>query len=381
VTIFGVSWNALDLEHVKRFLRDAGPEPLLWEAKGTEIKPGEIREQVCGFANSHDGGYLVLGAEQREDASWALLGVEFPADPTTWVSDIVGHGGVSPYPEGLDTRAWPVADNRHVAVVWIPPTPTPPCNTRGTVYERVSGKTISVREPLRLAALFQRGDQAAELARTTADRGARWALSRLKGGFEWDGRHIQFGLGYAAAGYRPDLRTRLFTRHLEDQARSVIATVLNEDTISGVLEEPPAVGQGFRRFEVRASHRMGEWWSIELSWMGGISIGWRSAVNNTRVDLVVDGPLRRAYIAAVQFGEALGTQGSRYLRVAVAGAMFPPNPPDDPVAEALRPLGPAPGPVISRGPLVGDEHALDLAGVGRELNRAVGWMEYEPGFS
>jgi hypothetical protein len=379
VTIFGASWHDLELQHVERFLDDAGPEPLLWEAKGTEIKAGEIREQVCGFANSHDGGYLILGVQQRADASWELSGAEIAADPTTWISDILGHGGVSPYPDGLDTRAWLVADGRYVAVVWIPPTPTPPCNTRGTVYERVSGKTISVREPLRLAALFQRGDQAAELARTAADQAARWGLSRLRSGFEWDASHIQFGFGYAATGYQPDIRTRLFTKHFEDQARSVIDTVLNDNSFGELREEPPVVGQHFRRFGIRASHRMGNWWSIEFSWSGGISIGWRAAVNNTRVDSVVNGPVHSAYIAAVQFSEALGAKGSRYLRLAVAGAMFPPNPPDAARISGSHPLDPAPpGPVITRGPLAGNENALDLGSVERELSRALGYMEYEP---
>ena len=53
VTIFGVSWAELQVDHVRRFLADAGPEPLLWEAKGTELRADVIRVQVCGFANSH----------------------------------------------------------------------------------------------------------------------------------------------------------------------------------------------------------------------------------------------------------------------------------------------------------------------------------------
>ena len=59
--------------------------------------------------------------------------------------------GVQPYPEGLDTHTIRAVDDQLVAVVWVPPMPTPPCNAHGTVYERVSGKTESVRELLRLA--------------------------------------------------------------------------------------------------------------------------------------------------------------------------------------------------------------------------------------
>ncbi len=64
MTIFGVPWNDPKLEHVEEFLADAGPEPLLWEAKGIKADKSEIRRQVCGFANSHEGGYLIIGANE-----------------------------------------------------------------------------------------------------------------------------------------------------------------------------------------------------------------------------------------------------------------------------------------------------------------------------
>ena len=104
---------------------------------------------------------------------WTLDGLAFPSDPTTWISEVVGNGGVNPYPDGLDTRAFRVAGDRLVAVVSIPPVSTPPCNTGGRVYERVSGRTIPVREPLRLAALFERGDQARIAASTRANAAAK----------------------------------------------------------------------------------------------------------------------------------------------------------------------------------------------------------------
>jgi hypothetical protein len=78
-TIFGVRGEAeLELEHIKNFLDQADDEPLLWEAKGTKLDKAEVRRQVCAFANSHEGGYLILGAERassggggpRVDARW-----------------------------------------------------------------------------------------------------------------------------------------------------------------------------------------------------------------------------------------------------------------------------------------------------------------------
>ena len=202
MTIFGVPWNDLRLEHVERFLAEAGPEPLLWEAKGINADKGEIRRQVCGFANSHDGGYLIIGADESR-GRWSLDGVGFPDEPPSWISSVIGNGGVTPYPDGLDTKSWSVDGARHVAVVWIPPTPTPPCNTHGTVYERVSGRTISVREPLRLATLFERGDAARQGAERKAHVEARSILdsgNRLR---HYAPERPQFGLGLAATGYAP----------------------------------------------------------------------------------------------------------------------------------------------------------------------------------
>jgi hypothetical protein len=69
--LFGVPWERLEPEQVKRLLAEGETEPLLWEAKGTELKPGEVRAQVCGFANSHDGGFLILGARwDRDESRW-----------------------------------------------------------------------------------------------------------------------------------------------------------------------------------------------------------------------------------------------------------------------------------------------------------------------
>jgi predicted HTH transcriptional regulator len=201
VTIFGVHWEDLGLADVERFLAEAEPEPLLWEAKGIEAKAGEVPRQVCGFANSHDGGFLIIGAAQNDDESWTLDGVEFNDEPPTWVANVIGNGSVNPYPDGLDTKSWATSDGKHVAVVRVPPTPTPPCNANGTVFERVSGRTISVREPLRLAQLFARGDQARTGAQAKADEAARSMLIEGQELRLHVPTNIQFGLGLAAAGY------------------------------------------------------------------------------------------------------------------------------------------------------------------------------------
>jgi hypothetical protein len=74
VTIFGADWSELELEHVEAFLAEAGGEPLLWEAKGTELpRPDSVAKHACGFGNAVDGGYLLLGFE-RDGGTWNASG-------------------------------------------------------------------------------------------------------------------------------------------------------------------------------------------------------------------------------------------------------------------------------------------------------------------
>lgn len=172
-TIFGPSWADLTLDDVRRYLEQADDEPLLWEAKGTRLDPSEIRRQVCAFANSHEGGYLILGAEPAggddPEARWVLDAVTFPDEPRTWIANVIGDltAGVRPRPD-FDVQPWE-APNGHVVVVWVTPTSTPPCIANGTVYERLPGKTQTVRDPLRLADLFARGNAAHREAQARAD--------------------------------------------------------------------------------------------------------------------------------------------------------------------------------------------------------------------
>jgi hypothetical protein len=378
VTIFGIPWNQLELEHVRRFLDDAGPEPLLWEAKGIRADKGEIRRQVCGFANSHEGGYLIIGADET-GGGWTLEGVEFPNEPPLWISSIVGNGGVTPYPEGLDTRAWSIGQDRGLAVVRIPAIAAPPCNTHGTVYERVSGRTISVREPLRLAALFERGDQARRSALANAEEASDQALTDGRGHQAHDAVYIQFGLGLAAAGYLPDISSRLFSEAFEEAVVSSIRSVLTHGGLlgSGGPQILGGVTQNSRSFQTTGGDpRLGHSWSVRITWNGAISIYWVRGVTQTHIPTVVDGPLRVAWSGAEEMLKGLGPQGQRYLRVGVCGGgSFPRN--DPPVIPGL--IGHRnDAAVVARGPLEPGVNNLVLEGITRELRRSIGDMVYEP---
>ena len=239
MTIFGVPLDEIDTEVLQGYLNQAGDEPLLWEAKGTEVHANEVRRQVCAFANSHEGGYLILGAERTEDTNrgngdeggkkWTLDGVPFPDEPQTWISNVVGdlERGVRPRPD-FRVVAWK-AQRGHVAVVYVAPTSTPPCIANGTVYERIPGKTQEVRDPQRLASLFAQGDQARAQAQARADRAASTMIRDwLPGGSaefvprelaaiasetpedEDTRQFLRFAVAVSATGNTPDVSSRLF---------------------------------------------------------------------------------------------------------------------------------------------------------------------------
>jgi hypothetical protein len=257
VTPFGPDWENLTLEALKEFLRDAPAEPLLWECK-RELRAPSLSKAVCGLSNGHDTGYLILGAEPADGEGWQLTPIAFPnGDPSSAITDMLAGGGVTPYPDGLDVREFP-ADNGHVVVVRVPPVATPPSNVGGTVYERVSGKTIPVTDPARLAALFARGDAARATAQANAQRAAQANL------LVEPSPAAQFSLGLAATAYRPDIASRLFTEPFLADVRSVIAETVAFDPLVGrqpifVVE----VTQDSATIGTNATHRMG--WTLRAA--------------------------------------------------------------------------------------------------------------------
>jgi hypothetical protein len=355
MTVFGPPWEELQLEHVATFLEEAGSEPLLWEAKGTEAKAKEVRRQVCGFANSHEGGYLILGANETSDGAWSLDGINFPDEPPIWITNVVGGGGVNPYPDGLDVRSWAVEEGRQVAVVRIPSIAVPPCNTGGIVYERVSGKTIAVTDPTRLAALFERGDVARQAGVTKAEQATRQVL--LRAGVV--PANAQFALGLAAPGYPLDLTSRLFTPSFEAAAHQRIQEVLCDDR-----ERPPfaptilrVVTQGEWQYSVGArDRRLGYDWHLSIARDGSVGVHWTMGVQETTVASLVGqgGPMERAWRYAHDTLVGLGLQGPCYLNV-VVGVPFPP-----PTMA-----------IVARGPVSGPTKDT-LTSIERELRRATG---------
>lgn len=94
-TPFGTDWDDLTLDHLIAFFSEPRNEGLRWEAKGRRIRPQHIREGVSGFANSHIGGFLVLGVTQdQETKAWSIDHWQPPDEVALWVQNCIGDGGV-----------------------------------------------------------------------------------------------------------------------------------------------------------------------------------------------------------------------------------------------------------------------------------------------
>jgi hypothetical protein len=373
-TIFGPAWTDLRLEHVQQFLSEADDEPLLWEAKGTEIDSHHVRKAVCGFANSHEGGYLILGAV-RQGRAWQLDGCSFPDEAAVWIGQVIDTG-ITPRP-GYDIKTFQTRDHRHLALVQVEPTPTPPCITHGTVYERIPGRTVPVKESARLAELFARGERAHQ----EAQESARWMrgelLRRGRDHPMYEQSAVQCVLSVATTGNRADVSSRLFSNAF----RSTLVVVSSAHLGSGVpdqfVERTPTMEQDLHLLETNAPDGGGfsRGWLVAGRWDGSVGIYFVSGEGTTS-QILCDHVYQPAWIAAVRLLRSLEGYGPAYAALAACGSGHQRN--ALPVATVL-PAGWDPGTLIDRGPIAADESALDLRSIERELDRALGHDAFEPG--
>jgi hypothetical protein len=281
-----------------------------------------------------------------------------------WISDVV-RNSIRPRPS-FDVKAWAVDDGRHVAAVKIEPTPTPPCNTNGVVYERVSGATVPVRDPQRLAELFRRGDHAREAAETLALN----AAARILGdGRELDGyadSQVHFALGLATVGRPPDISSRLFSRSFESDLKSIVETVLRQ----------PSPLQSNVSIEWSQSSRTASLAMIgpvhyavlaQASWDGGVGIFVVGTTDHVDIDGLVGTHIRSAWTGALEIQEALNAFGDVYVTLLIG-----------PDAVRAKRVDEYTGRVkLIRGPLQPVVTDDALSSLSRELTRAAGYPGYE----
>jgi hypothetical protein len=361
--LFTVPLQELTLADLEAFLGGAESEPLLWEAKGTKLDPHEVRRQVAGFANSHQGGYLILGAREDAAGGWTVDGFEFPdGEPHRTITDYV-HGGLRPVP-AYDVRAFDVGDGRHVAVVEVQPLDAGPCIDRGTVVERVSGSTRAVKDPARLAELFSRGERAharaAASARSARQAAAATAASAAPFVISRQDRSLLVVLGMATVVNAADASARLFRASTRDR----ICNLLDELRVPGRPYQPESrdwVGQD-RRVAIAMEISYDPDWGLVGFWDGSVGVFMSGMSSGGHLDSVVDNAIVVAYERAKALVRLLGGAGPAYLDVAVV----------DPGVESLEHVV-----EMSRGPFdLGT--SPDWAHLRRELQRAAGHDFPEP---
>lgn len=333
-TIFGVAWSELTLERVDAFLTDADSEPLLWEAKGRNPKDPskhldrhDLRKEICAFANHHETGYVILGASEA-NAGWQLDGVSIPNDdPPAWLHD-VAEGGLRPVPE-IAVKPWKLGDGSWVAVARVPPVDTPPCNSRGTVYERVAGKSIPVRDPQRLAQLYARGEAAHESAQAAARAAARSEFLDAHDHPFRQPEHVQeVVLGIGTTGTADDIASLVFTSSTE--------TALQR-TLTELVPAPPAASAGadvswHQDHLAGASHYFGRHAGYAATagiwWDGSVSIFLMTGWDAVDIDQFAHNHLARVWSDADRLVRLIGGHGDYYVTVLASGgkAFWPVRP-------------------------------------------------------
>lgn len=343
----------------------AQPEPLLWEAKGKGAEKHHVIKTVCGFANSHDGGWLILGADETE-RDWKLPGIELPDEPAVWIANIVGDN-LRPAPS-FDVRSFPINDDRHIVIVQVEPLGIGPCIARGTVYERVPGKSVSVKEPLRLAELYRLGDSARKAALLRSHQACDQLLHRNDLALDT----LLVAVGVSALTYTPDISSRLFTE-ATDQALFEATRGLPGASYPNFDGMQPSVwGQDAITAVRDSASRISPAWQLRAQWDGAVGVLHALAMPWIDAGTCVNSVIEPAWRAALSIAAKLGGKSGQYLTVKVAGAGFfelGPVPAED---------RPAACPSLSRRPLELSIDSVQLQSLSRELGRVRGERSPEP---
>ena len=366
--LFTVPFTQLTFDALERFLAGAEPEPLLWEAKGGDPNPHEIRRQCGGFANSDQGGYLILGASQRDDG-WALDGMLFAdREPHRYVSSCLREG-VRPLPR-YDVRSFNMPHARQVVVIEVAPLLAGPCIVRGSVFERVAGATVSVKDPTRLADLFARGQQAHERAATAADRELLSAIEAFQQfpdpGIDAEDASelLSRFVAISVAPVTPHANTT--TRVFRESTRDAMLKVIGELSRPPHPLSPaiwPQVAQHRRLALAQSALDYEPDWVLSAAWTGAVSVAVRMPSATGGPTSVISDVVVPAYQAAGRIASHIGGSEVGYVRFAIT------DPAQAHWGDGVR---------IARGPQGLGAEDLDTRSLERELSRAIGIDNAEP---
>jgi len=368
--LFDVPWESVALNDVQALLDESEPEPLVWEAKGQKLpKPDEVRRQIGAFANSSEGGYLILGASDDGDC-WKLDGIRFPdGEPPRFVSSCLQHN-IRPRPI-FDVRTWSVGDDAEVAIVRVYPLEAGPCIVGGTVHERVPGAVLRVTDPTRLADLIARGRRAHLNASQAASEAPGECFPELPEPsaetveIKHDDRQLgplYLSVAVASLAPTPDIGSRLF----RESTRECMTDLVQRLSADGSPIHPtitPSVRQDRRVVTASTLQAHRPDWALVALWNGAAAISIRANGAAPSANLLVSEFIVPAYPAVVAVVNALGGSDTGYLQVFVQQANHPAL--DDGVA-------------IGRGPVALDPERLDRESLAREISRSLGIDDPEP---
>lgn len=402
-----IPWSEISLESITDFLGEAEEEGITWEAKADDDQraaarqgrePGKlttrtIRRAVCGLANQM-GGLLILGARGGRGKPWTVCGFT-PPEPEvrSWLERLI-RDGLQPCPR-VEVRCWTFGEGASIAAILVEPVAEPPCMTSdGNIYERLSGDTVRVGDPLQLARLSERGSRARMTAEARSDRLGHRVAEAIAEDAPAVSAVISLspigrtGDDIASALFRPDLhdRMRLAAAELACPAKPTDVASRGESTQSSMVATARADAT--------------RWWRIEADWSGSVAIGVGLKVAALASFCVIESLVTAGWEFAGRTVADLGGFGPGCLALRVERAVNAdvPGPPGSTLQHwetSWSGAGSAPVPMpasffgrlppvvtIRRWPSV--DVALDdrmVASIHRELGRSAGQPMYENGAS
>ena len=389
--------DEVQLDHVREFLADAGEEGVTWEAKADDdeertrpegeqpgrLRKNTIRKAVSGLANQI-GGYLVIGARWDKDAQrWHLPGVLIDAsEPELWLQTVID-SGTAPAPR-CRIKSWSLDRDRTVALVEVEPVAQPPCMTsQGHVYERVSGETRRVTDPVHLDGLFRRGRE----ARAESERRAVGAANDLAGALDLGGIHAAVALAIAPIGRdTDDISSRLFTpgfgKHLEEALSELLPRADSPEQTYPSMSQAGITAQAMfyeslgpdEPFDTPLYERsVRKVWAALGRWDGTVAAGASFNAEELGYVSMFDELIAPAWTALVPLVARLGGFGPARLVIVIVGA----GGADEYVGSGL--LAQVEGSVLVQRDIDLEPPSTDQIGsIQREVQRSAGILTYEP---
>jgi hypothetical protein len=372
--LFDKPWEELTFESLCGFLKEAGDEGLLWEAKGAEKDGGVIRKEsiykaLSGFTNS-SGGYLLLGVEREHKSSgrWVASGMAFPDEPELWTSSIItAEVGLAPVPVHR-IKVFPIdaahdgvgsaigAPQRHVVVVQVEPLAVPPCVTgAGAVFMRASGQTKPVIDQRVLADLIRKGESARESAAGAALRAAQRVMRY--GAFMPADAHV-LAVGFCAVSGPDDMASVLFDKRRADTYFDIAGFEMTADASSEAVSHRQMSQDAL--YVLAGGQTPGLATEVGAFWDGAVA----AVLTYPGEDVsVLDAIVKRYWRGLVRIAEQYGATGDAHLAVVFNFDH-----------QWFRPADPNELPVtdIRRWTTVAEPTEEEKSSVSRELNRAFG---------